>query len=224
MADQAAAAPAKQETRPHRERVPVEHRFGGLDRRSFVPALVVVGIWLLWAVALPHLDGAIDHDDQVQAGERFAISEDLAITPPPGWSVIDGFRTSDVPATGSDGATFSNGTVTVYVDTDDYTGTPSDLLEQIDKVTSATGTVESFHVTDGRATVSTSSGLTGVSESYTGRGFEGTITAFVSDGTGIEIMSAGQPDQKAAASRQIAHMIDSIGAWDTSDTTTEETS
>ena len=163
--------------------VPVEHRFGGLDRRSFVPALVVVGIWLLWAVALPHLDGAIDHDDQVQAGERFAISEDLAITPPPGWSVIDGFRTSDVPATGSDGATFSNGTVTVYVDTDDYTGTPSDLLEQIDKVTSATGTVESFHVTDGRATVSTNSGLTGVSESYTGRGFEGTITAFVSDGT-----------------------------------------
>ena len=63
MLHQGSAAPAREESRRHRERVPVEHRFGGLDRRSFVPALVVVGIWLLWAVALPHLDGAIDHDD-----------------------------------------------------------------------------------------------------------------------------------------------------------------
>ena len=208
-----------------RDRVPVQHRFGGLDRRSFVPALVVVGIWLLWAVAVPHLDGAIDHEDQVRSGERFAISDELAITPPSGWDVISGFRVTDVPATGSgDEAVFSNGTVTVIVSTDDYTGTPNDLLEQIDKVTSATGAVESFHVTDGRASVTTSTGLTGVSETYTGRGFEGTITAFVSDGTGIQVQSAGQPDQETAVSRQIAHMIDSIGAWDPSDTAAEQAS
>ena len=81
----------------------------------------------------------------------------------------------------------------MQVTTDDYTGTPSDLLEQIDKVTSATGTVESFHVADGRATVTTSSGLTGVSETYTGSDFEGIIAAFVSDGTGIEIQSPVSP-------------------------------
>lgn len=216
----AAAAPTTEETGERRRRrrrgAPVDQRFGGLERSSFKPALVVVGIWLLWAVALPHLDGAIEHDDQVKAGERFAISDDLAVTPPPGWKVIDGFRTTDVPATGpGKRAGFSNGTVSVTVTTDSYDGTASELLEQIDKVTSATGAVDSFHVTDGRSTVTTASGLTGVAETYTARGVEGTIAAFVADGTGIEIAVSGQPDQESAASRQVAGLIESIGPWDT---------
>ena len=222
MVDETAAATAEGGGR-RRRRVPVEHRFGGLERRSFLPALVAVGIWLLWAVALPHLDTAVEHEDPVRAGERFAISEDLAVTPPPGWNVLAGFRTTDAPATGvGNQAAFSNGTVNVVVTTDTYDGTAEELLEQIDRVTAATGSVDGFTVGDGRSTITTDSGLTGVAETFTGRGVEGTTAAFVSDGTGIEVSVAGQPDQETASTRQVTQLIESIGPWDASDVDDQE--
>jgi hypothetical protein len=225
MAHEATAPTAGEAGERRRRRVPVEERLAGLERRSIVPALVVVGIWFLWVVAVPHLDAAVDHDDPVVAGERFAISDDLAVTPPPGWDVIDGFRTTDIPAGGAGArAEFTNGTVTIILTTDTYDGTASELLEQIDKVTSATGAVDGFTVTDGRSTVTTDSGLTGVAETFTGRGVEGTVAAFVSDGTGIEVSASGQPDQESAAARHIAHLIHSIGPWDSTDAGQQEAS
>ena len=200
--------------RPRRPRVPVENRRWGLDKRSLVPAAVVVGIWLLWTVAVPHLDAAIDQDDPVRVGDRFALTDDLAITAPSGWNVVDGFRTTALPARGPTGSgTFSNGAVTVAVTVQDFNGTANELLEQIDKVTSATGTIEGFHVTEGRSHVTTDSGLVGVAESYTGLDADGTIAAFVSDGAGVEVLVSGHPAQKSTAAQQVTEMIESIGPW-----------
>ena len=189
-----------------------------MDKRSFAPALIVVSIILLWAVAVPILDANIDHDDPVRVGDRFAITEDLAITAPSGWNVVNGFRTTALPAGGPPGsATFTNGGVTVTVTADEYDGTAAELLTQIEKVTSGTGAVESFHVVGGRSDITTSSGLVGVSESYTGHDFEGTVAAFVTGGTGLEVMVSAHPDQEAGTAGQVAEMIDSIGPWDTGD-------
>ena len=40
-------------------RVPVEHRFLGLDRRSLLPGLVVIGLFVLWTVVIPALISVI---------------------------------------------------------------------------------------------------------------------------------------------------------------------
>lgn len=196
-----------------------------MDKRSYAPALVVVGIVLLWVAVVPAIDSNLAHEDPVRVGDRFAITEGLAITAPSGWDVVNGFRTTALPAGGPPGgATFTNGGVTVSVTADEYDGTAVELLAQIEKVTSATGAVESFHAVGGRSNVTTNSGLTGVSESYTGHDFEGTIAAFVIDGTGLEVMVSAHPDQAAGTAGPVAEMIDSLGPWDTADTSEQEAS
>ena len=200
------------------EKVPVDERWAGLDRRSLLPAGVVIGIWLLWTVAVPHLDAAVDQDDPVRVGDRFAITDDLAITAPSGWNVENGFRTTALPSRGpTGGATFARGAVTVTISAQDYDGTAIELLEQIEKVTSATGSIDGFHVTEGRSQMTTNSGLVGVAESYTAVDSDGMIAAFVSDGTGVEVLVSGQPSQKSATAHQVTEMIESLGSWDSAD-------
>ena len=211
-------AAASEDDGTHTDRVPVDQRRLGMDKRSIGPALVVVGIILLWAVVVPLVDSAIDHDDPVRVGDRFAITDDLAVTAPSGWNVVNGFRTDALPAGGPPGsATFTNGGVTVTVSADEYDGTAAELLTQIEKVTSGTGAINSFHVVGGRSNVTTGSGLVGVAESYTGHDFEGTVAAFVADGTGLEVLVSAHPDHHATTEGQVADMIASIGPWDAAD-------
>ena len=40
-------------------RVPVEHRFFGLDRRTLPFAIAALAVWLLWTVVLPWIDGRV---------------------------------------------------------------------------------------------------------------------------------------------------------------------
>jgi len=194
-------------------RVPVDRRVAGLDRASFVPALVAIGIWVLWAFVVPHLDSAVEHDEQVRAGDRLALTEDLAVTPPTGWSLLSGFTTADQPASGPSGSvSVSNGAVTVQVSADDFSGTATELLAQVERVATATGGNASG-VSSGRSTVDIPSGLTGVSETFTRPGGEGRLVAFVDDGTGIVVQVSGAPDRLAVAAHDVQHMIRSIGAW-----------
>ena len=208
-----------------RTRVPVEHRFAGLDRRSFAPAFVVLGLWFLWSIVVPHVNDAVAYDDEVRPGERFALTQELAVTPPSGWNVIDGFRTTDEPASGPGGAVrISNGAVSVTVLPDDFSGTARELLDQINKITTRTTDPETFHVTGGRTTVTTATGLTGASERFTSLRSDGVITAFVSDGTGIEVQAVGSTQEMAAMAAQVRQMIDSIGPWDPSRASTQDAS
>ena len=50
-------------------RVPVEHRWLGLDRRSIPFALVAFAVLALWAWALPWVDARVAWDDTTRAGE-----------------------------------------------------------------------------------------------------------------------------------------------------------
>ena len=53
-------------------RVPVEHRFLGLDRRTFPFALVAVAVWFVWTVLAPWVDERVAWNDPIRAGERSA--------------------------------------------------------------------------------------------------------------------------------------------------------
>jgi hypothetical protein len=195
---------------PSRERIPVERRVLGLDRRSFPHAFTVVAVFLVSTVVLPRIDDAVDWDDPVRAGERLALTDTIVFTPTPGWEVEEGFR---LPAGGSPDdsgrATVAGDGVVFSVVPDDFEGTPAELIEQIEKVTSSTED-PSFQVSDEPDTVTTASGEVGVVQSYSSIRGDGVIAAFVLDGTGVEITAYGPPAQLRAAATDITDMITSV--------------
>ena len=107
------------------ERVPVEHRFAGLDKRSFPYALFVIGVFLVATVLIPRIDDAIDWDDPVQAGEQLALTDTIAFTPTTGWNVESGHRV------GEDGSAVKSGPATVINDGVTFSITPEERMRII---------------------------------------------------------------------------------------------
>jgi len=196
-------------------RVPVEHRFLGLDVRSFPYALFVVGVFLLATVAVPRLDDGLDWDDPVEAGDQLALTADLVFTPAVGWNVEQGFRVESDGSIGKSGpVTLIDDGVTFQIVPGDFDGTPAELLDQIEKVTSSTSD-PSFTVDGDPATVTTPNGEVGVIQTYSSVDGDGVVAAFVIDGTGLEITAYGPPTQMTAASEDIDDMVASIQQVDT---------
>ena len=136
------------------------------------------------------------------------------ITPPTGWEVEQGFRVApDGSADDSGPASLSGEGVVVTVVADDFDGSPAELLAQVEKVTSSTQD-PSFRVSDEPATVTTSTGETGVVQTYSSVRGDGVIAAFVLDGTGVEVTAYGPPAQMRAAADEITDMVASIDDGD----------
>jgi hypothetical protein len=58
--------------------------------------------------------------------------------------------------------------------------------------------------------VTTREGTTGVVETFTGSEVQGKIATFVIDGTGIQIVAYGLPDDMATHDNDISDMVESI--------------
>jgi hypothetical protein len=206
--------PSPVATPESKARVPVEHRFLGLDKRSFPYAFFVIAVFLVATVVIPRINDAIDWDDPVQAGDRLLVADGIVFTPTTGWNVESGVRLGGGSAVGKSGeATVSGDGVTFDVVADSFDGTPAELLDQIEKVTSATGD-ESFTIDGDPATITTPSGETGVIQTYSSVTGDGLIAAFVIDGTGVKVTAYGPPAQMTAASDDIDDMIASIERTD----------
>ncbi|WP_377325253.1 hypothetical protein ACFJIY_09715 [Pimelobacter simplex] len=193
-----------------RSRVPVEHRFLGLDKRSFPVAFFVIAVFLLLTVAIPLVDKAIDWDDPARPGDELALSDAITFTPTTGWEVTTGFR---APASGapdrSGPATVTSGGVTVSVVPGKFDSTPAALLEQIQKVTSATDD-PTFRIADDPTTLTTTSGEVGVLQTYSSVRGDGLVAAFVIGETGVEITAYGPPEAMTTLAPDIRAMITSI--------------
>jgi hypothetical protein len=199
---------------PGGERVPVEHRVLGLDRRSFPYALTVLAVFLVATVVIPRINDAIEWDDPVRAGEQLALTDSIAFTPTTGWEVETGFRVGEGgSAVESGAATVTGEGVVLVVTPDDFDGTPVELIEQVDKVTSST-VDPTFQVNGTPGTVTTSAGDVGVIQTYSSVRGDGVVAAFVIDGTGLEVTAYGPPTQMRAAAGDITDMIASIRADD----------
>ena len=190
-------------------RVPAEHRLLGLDKRSFPYALFVVAVFLLATVVAPRINAAIDWDDPVRAGDQLIVAGDVVFTPTVGWQVESGKRVGEGESAAQGEATVVSDGVTFDVRGDDFDGTPAELLDQIEKVTSATDD-PTFRVDGDPATVTTPAGDVGVMQSYSSVNGDGLIAAFVIDGTGLKVTAYGPPAQMNAASEDIDDMIASI--------------
>lgn len=189
----------------------MDRRWLGVDKRSIPFALVVIGIVLLWAVVLPHIDAATEYDDQTRAGDQFALTENIVFTPAVGWDVAMGHRVDPTTALQQTGPVqLSSRGVALVIQTGDFTGTPRDLLAQIDKVTTRLSKGEGFHVSQQQVTLTTKAGDVGVAQAYASARAEGFIAALVLDGTGVQVQVVGPPDQIAAVKGEVGAMIESI--------------
>jgi hypothetical protein len=143
-------------------RVPVEHRFFGLDRRTLPLALVVVGVWLLWTVVAPWVDGRIAWDDTIRAGDRVQLTDDVTFAPAPGWGLVSGLRTTDRTSSGersTSQAELTTDGVIFLAQRGAWNGTPRALLDQITKITSTEESREGFEVSTGPTSTQTASGV-----------------------------------------------------------------
>lgn len=194
-------------------RVPVEHRFFGLDKRTLPYALTALAVFVLWTVALPWIDGRIGWDDTIAAGERIQLADDVTFAPATGWGLVSGLRTTDSARSGQRSTqvvALTNDGVQFSAQRGEWDGTPRALLDQIGKITTTEAGPDGFELSSEATTVQTASGATGVVQGFRSPRVEGLIAAFVFDGTGIEVQVVGPPDQLAKHTEEIGRMISSI--------------
>jgi hypothetical protein len=199
--------------RARAKRVPVEHRFLGLDRRTLPFALAPVAVWLLWTVLVPWVDGRIGWNDTIRAGDRIQLTDDVTFAPAPGWGLQAGLRTTDRTSSGQTSTPqveLTNDGVIFVAQRGAWNGTPRALLDQITTITSTEAGRDGFHLSTRPTSTQTASGADGVIEGFKTPRSEGLIAAFVFGDTGLQVQVVGAPAQLADRSQEIARMISSI--------------
>ena len=192
-------------------RVPVEHRFFGLDRRSLLPGLVVIGLFVLWTVVLPGINSALHYSQTTKAGDVFQIAPGLTMDAEQGWGVESGLLTSDdTRGATSENVVLVNGAVSFSVTPGQFPGSLHTLLEQIDKVTSAQAGSEAFHVATKIKPFRTDAGARGLAQGYSTVGGVGAVVALVYGKTGLKISAAGPDAQMNDKADEIEKMVQSI--------------
>jgi hypothetical protein len=193
-------------------RVPVEHRFFGLDRRSLLPGLVVIALFVLWTVIVPSVNDVLDYSQQTKAGDVFVLRQGLTMDAQPGWGVDSGLLTTDksVAQAGGETVALEKGGVSFVVTSGPFRGDARELLGQIRKVDHALAGDEAFHVSSDVATFHTNEGHRGVAQAYTTVAGAGVVTALVYGDTGLKITYTGSTSAMADHGEEVGDMIDNI--------------
>jgi hypothetical protein len=200
-------------------RVPVDQRRWGLDRRSIPYAAVAFAVLALWAWVLPWVNEQVAWDDPIRAGEELRVTDEVTMTPAPGWGLVAGLRTTDQvrsPGDALDQDILTKNGVAIVIQQGPFAGTPTELLDQAELISTANDD-GAFHAKGEVGPETTAAGLRGVSRGFVSGHSVGAFTTFVVDGTGIEIQVVGPQTQMTAQAEEVADMIDSL-AVDTEET------
>ncbi|MFD4673377.1 hypothetical protein ACFWNN_26885 [Lentzea sp. NPDC058450] len=153
--------------------VPVEHRFLGLDRRTFGPALSVLVIALVLLAGLPAVNALIPWHNEIRAGDVLDLGDGATAVPPVGWQLEDGTLTgAGVASATSLQAELATGGATISLRGAAFAGSADAFLDQVLRSEGSAG------VDGPRATVTTESGLVGVALGSTSPQGDGLDVAF----------------------------------------------
>lgn len=176
--------------------VPVEHRLLGLDRRLLPATAAVLAVVVLWAVIVPWIASAMSYDNEVAAGTTLEVGADVVFTPTPGWEV-------DPRAEGT--VILHNAAVTFSVSQGSFSGDDlGELLAAVNEVEDVTAFVGPQN------SITTKSGLAGLTESFQNHSTRGSVTVFAENGIGIEVLVMGPQANVATFGNEIDEMISSI--------------
>lgn len=198
---------------PVHGRPPVEHRFLGLDRRTFAFAIPVIAVAALWIFLIPGLNHALKYDDPIVAGDELLLAPGVTFTPTPGWNLEAGQRTTEKTRTKTEGgpALLTNGAITMRVSPKKFEGEPSELIEQIDKQSVSARGTEAFNVSGEQITIPVEgSAIDGVAEGYSAPGSEGLVAAYVFGKTGITVNAVGPTQEITEHAEEVAEMLASF--------------
>jgi hypothetical protein len=180
------------------QRTPPEHRFLGLDRRYIAPLLLVVVVWLLWAVIAPAANEAISRDE-IPAGTTAELPNDVTFSPAAGWVY------AAPPFPGVQSLELFNGGTTFTIRSGEFDGTSTELLKRVRDADDDTVTFEGpvrF--------VPLAGGVRGAAQSTHGADSEGAYFAFAHDGVGVTVVIDGPTGAVDVPTEDIAAMIASI--------------
>lgn len=174
--------------------VPVDRRWWGMDRRTLLPALIVLALAFLQGVVLPRIDDAIPVTDVTTAGDVIALNGGFTFTADGGWSLAQGELVGDEPSGRGypDTAVLTRGGTRFTVQTGTFAGDSAALLDQIEQTQQQLGSA--LTATGDPVAVTTLSGESGLMTRYAAPQVDGVLAAFVIGGTGVEIVAVG-PEQ-----------------------------
>lgn len=177
---------------PDERWVPVDRRWCGLDRRSIAPAAVVIALATLMTVLLPAVDAETTYREQAVAGDVMRLANYATFVPEPGWGIVAGVRSRDVPAMGyPDTATVVDGDASLTVSASRFDGDADDLLTSLE---TSVGVSDDDSSAGSRTTVTTDEGYPGVSIEIADTASQRVLTAFAIDGIGVQLDSTAPLD------------------------------
>ncbi|MET9633374.1 hypothetical protein ABZX92_38535 [Lentzea sp. NPDC006480] len=183
--------------------VPVEHRFLGLDRRTFRPALIVLAVALVLAYGLPAVNAAIPWHNEIKAGQVLDLGGGATAVPPVGWQLENGTLTGASPT--SLQVDLATGGATIGLRGASFTGSADAFLDQVLRSQGSGG------VAAGRGTVTTDGGLVGVAQSSSSPSGDGVQVAFkMSPGVALLVRVRTAPGQFERYEDTVSALLRSI--------------
>jgi hypothetical protein len=207
---------------------PDERRVLGLDRRTILPALLVLGLALVEGVLLPSINSSTTYKHQIHKGAVVTLANGITLVPTPGWALatgaLAGHTRSQVGSTAQ--TELVNGGVNLYVQAAPFAGTASALLTRVLAINAhLRHERERAAATTRRYAVTTRQGVAGVAKDFMGVDRQGSVVAFVfrtraPTGTarssparvGIEVVASGPAAEIARRRKDVVSMIRSIRA------------
>lgn len=188
-------------------RVPVEHRWAFLDRRTILPAAVVLLVGVLWVVVVPAINGMIQVSRPVTPGTVLAAGPQVSFTPVVGWEIASGVSAGHAPAPIP--AEVVDGGTRFQISQVAWSGSLQDLFSRAAQVR-AVGSDPGNRFDGAPTTVTTNQGVTGIGQPFlTGEG-PGELVALLRNGVGAVVITTGPADQNAAVQQPIDQMRASI--------------
>lgn len=201
-------------SRTEADRVPVDGRVGGFDRRTIGPAAALLSIWFIGALFIPWIDNRVPFDNPIVPGDVINIGAGvLTFTPAVGWNLETGVLLSD-DAPSSPRAMLSESGVTYSVQVAPWPGTADELIDRMIDIDEKRNRLVARDERS-RDTITNIDGVEGTVVHLTGVDKAVVMAGFVFDepdnsGTfGVEIKASGNAVQLEAVADEIAAMISS---------------
>jgi hypothetical protein len=167
--------------------VPVEHRWFGLDRRTFKPALIALAVSLALIYGWQALDAVIPWHNEIKAGQVLDLGDGATAVPPVGWQLESGTLTGGGTAATGVQILLARGGATIQLEGAAFTGTAAAFLTQVQHAEGG----DNPPVDGSRETLTTDAGLVGVAQSSTGPSGDQLDAAFkMATGTGEAVDAA----------------------------------
>ncbi len=200
---------------PPADWVPVERRWFGLDRRTILPSLIALALIIVLTGVLPAINRSIGFDRETRPGDVIDLGSGVSFAAPVGWGFPDGILVSDTSVGGTEevanlSARLVNGGVEVTANTGAFAGTADELLTQVRRLNPIYQNIDSSKALGEPGTITTSSGLVGVGQAFSGIDVEGLIAVFVIEGIGVEFVVHAPPGTLVSYSTVVADVLDTL--------------